>query len=510
MNIRSQRSRTGYQRRRSSGSIFPLLIILGILGLIIWGIFKGFSTLLSNVQSESLSAEIQIKKGTTEFSLADTDSWTPAYSEQKFFTGDAIRTRDKAQSSLKLSGGNTIFLDSNSELVFTELIQKGKSQNIIDLKLNKGRAWIKTSEDSLNEESKSRFNIATNRILLHIRGTVLDLSVSDTQDTIRLVRGKIDIDVFDKNDPENTQNISMGVGQKLVVSNQTVEKIKKGESKLEIIDSDFFESKWHLQNLEKFYPQEAAQIRRKIEVNVESKKIIEEEKVKSIGEIETPKILKPINQEKIAATAELVQIEGTAPVEAAQIVVNGFTLTKYQPGDRKWSYFAAKKFGTLVPGENTYQVYAITRDGKKSETTSVTIFYESSQQTAQKTVSPPITPPKIAIPETKLQVSSPDFNPPLVTSPIVLAHGETYETSSDVVTIKGTVDPKTNAIKVNGYQLKKFKPGNTEFTYIASSRYGKRSNLIVGKNNYEIMAFGPDGKISSTTVKVIYTPVKVK
>ncbi len=500
---RRRRSRYGRAPQRSLARI---LVLTCVVGFILWIVFKSVVGLFSGGPSESISAELQILDGKAEFSLAENENWTPAYSEQKFFSEDSLRTGANTKVALEITGGNTVFLGENSELEFLELEQRSSSRKNILLRLKKGRIWAKVSENDFGGESKSRFEVETDRLTTYVRGTIFAISSGQNQDTVRLVRGNIEVDV--KVDEEETKNVKMGVGQKLVVSNETIKSIANNQDILEIIDSEFIESEWHIQNLEKFYPQEAAQIRRRIELSVTIKDKIDEVPINN--GLEAPEILEPANEERISAGVDAVKIEGTAPAQAAQIVVNGFTLTKFQPGDRKWTYFAAKRFGTLVPGENNFSVYAVTRDGKKSDTTEVTIFYEGNDTPSPSAPSEPVVPSSSSAPVVPISTKKPaisDFLPPAITSPAIIANGETYETSADVVTIKGTVDPKTNTVKVNGYQLKKFKVGDKEFTYIASSRYGTRSNLKEGENVYEIMAFGPDGKTATTMVKVIYTPV---
>jgi len=492
------------RKYRSAGrrkNWLPLLVFCAIIGLFLWAIVHFISILLVSHQSNSLSAEIQILKGNAEFTLEENQNWTPAYSEQKFFAGDSVRTKTNTRISLKITGGDIIFLDQNTELKFSQLEQKASNRKNIVLKLKQGQLWAKISDDNLIKESKSSFEIQTNRLNLHIRGTIFALSTEPKEDTIRLIRGNVDVDVLDNKEVEN---VKVGVGQKLTISKDTFNKLKKGEEVLKIIDSDFIESEWHIQNLGKFYPQEAAQIRRKIEISASQKiKQSEENKMEASDDrLTPPEILSPKNEAHIPSDTEVVKIEGTAPPEATQIVVNGFTLTKFQPGDRKWSYFAAKKFGTLVPGENSFSVYAISRDGKKSEAASVIVFYDG-EEPLQKT------PESIPSKKAPSNIDIDKFVAPTIIGPAIIANEGVYETSSDVVTITGTVDPKTNTVKVNGYKLKKFQPGDTEFTYIASSRYGSRSNLKEGNNKYEILALGPDGKSAATVVRIIYTPVEV-
>ena len=499
------------RRRRSGGrqsrNILPFLMFLIIISLLVWGIFKLFSTLFSGEQSNSLSAEIQILKGQVEFALPENDNWTPAYSEQKFFTGDSIQTKSNSKAILNIPGGNTLFIDENTKLKFTNLEEKSSNYKNIVLHISTGQIWTKISDEDLNLNPKSKFEITTERLNLHVRGTIINMSTTTTEDIIRLIKGSVDVDILgtNKNDISNTK---VGVGQQLKVSQNTINDIKAGKEILEIIDPSFIESEWHIQNLGKFYPQESAQIRRRIEISAaqENKKIEAETNttdanLEKSDELTPPEILTPLPGAILPSTIDVLKIEGTAPPEATQIVVNGFTLTKFQPGDRKWSYFAAKKFGTLIPGENTFSVYAISREGKKSEPSSIKITYEGTpQKTLIKDLQSATPPPH--------KKAENNFKAPTITKPIAIPNGSTYKTTEDVVTIIGNVDPKTNTVQVNGYKLKKFTPGAPTFTYIASAKFGERSNLKAGPNQYKIIAIGPDGTQASTTITVIYTPTE--
>jgi hypothetical protein len=56
--------------------------------------------------------------------------------------------------------------------------------------------------------------------------------------------------------------------------------------------------------------------------------------------------------------------------------VDDFKLNKYQPGDATWSYNIKVSYGNLKPGLNSYQVYGVTEDGKKSPILTVKIDYQ--------------------------------------------------------------------------------------------------------------------------------------
>ncbi len=61
--------------------------------------------------------------------------------------------------------------------------------------------------------------------------------------------------------------------------------------------------------------------------------------------------------------------------------------------------------------------------------------------------------------------------------------GKDWQTTDTKVTISGIVPPKTKAIIVNDYELKKFVPGDAGWSYVASLEFG---NLKKGENVYNI------------------------
>lgn len=491
---RRRRSNLGLRRRKKNYGSFIFFLV--IVGFFFWAAFQLIAAFFSNIKTETVSAELQILTGKTELLLPNDEQWSLAFSEQKFLAGDRIRTGTNSRASFTILGGNTLFLDGNTELEFLELEKRSSGKKIIRLKLLKGQLWVKVSDDDFSSQKDSRFEVDTERMRVAVQGTIFNMTSSATQDSVRLIRGNVDVEIFD-GENEN-QNINMGVGQKLVTNGETIEAIKNNLDVLEIIDSEFINSDWHLKNLEKFFPQEVAQIRRKIEIaNPLVNPVTSPETEVADPGMPSPQILSPESGIRIPASQNMAKIEGTAPIEAFQIEVNGYVLTKFNPGDKKWTYFGAKKFGTLVEGENIYRVVAISREGKKSIPVEVKIFYEgvSNEATVNTNV--------ITIETVN------DFSVPVVTRPEIFLSGgvdTVYQTSASVVTIAGTVDPKTNSVEVNGFKLKKFNPGNTRFSYIANATYG---NMKEGENIYTILAFGPDGKTAETQIKVHYSPINL-
>ena len=112
---------------------------------------------------------------------------------------------------------------------------------------------------------------------------------------------------------------------------------------------------------------------------VEAVRGTEKEKISTLTvtlDTEAPAAPTVVSPENGTKTAEgVVKITGTAGIDSAQIVVNDYTLQKYKPGDRNWTYIANKNYGDLKSGNNTYQVYAVDAAGNKSPVTTLTIEY---------------------------------------------------------------------------------------------------------------------------------------
>lgn len=62
---------------------------------------------------------------------------------------------------------------------------------------------------------------------------------------------------------------------------------------------------------------------------------------------------------------------------ADQIWVDDFQLSKFKKGDATWSYNVKVSYGNLKPGLNSYKVYGVTVDGRKSPILTVQINYKA-------------------------------------------------------------------------------------------------------------------------------------
>jgi hypothetical protein len=518
---RSVLSRGVVGRRNSNNLALYLFIAIGGL-LALWILIKISGMLVSSVQQESTSASLKEATGRTEFQLEDSDTWNMAFPGATFLAGDKIRTGNKSYVEFQIFDGTTFFLNENSELRFDQIVKGTDSKNKFFATLIKGEIWAKVSEEDFSAENKApNFKIDTTRSTVYVRGTAFDLSHSDIQDTIHLIKGQVDVDIKDLQNTENPGsplNTSVGVGQKLVINSETYTKAQNGENLLDAMDADFGESEWHLKNLEKFFPEEAKKIQQRIEVDHTIRQATEanantpdatDNAEAGDPSVASPQIISPTEGSSIPATEDRITIEGSAPTGTYQIEVNDYTLTKFQPGDRKWSYFASAQFGTLKPGENIYKIVAVTHEGKRSLPAVLRVNYEKKPEPNNPNAT---SSTDVPIPDENPTGSGPEnvtYANPVITSPAIFQSDSNaiYQTSSSVVTIRGIVPNNTEEVIINGFRLKKFKLGDTKFSYIANASY---KNMKEGENIYTIQARSAQGQIAKTTIKIIYTPLVVQ
>lgn len=92
----------------------------------------------------------------------------------------------------------------------------------------------------------------------------------------------------------------------------------------------------------------------------------------------TLSILSPKNGAVITKSETI--ISGTAPTNAAKIVVNGYTLGKFKKGNTSWTYIIADRLGNRPTGEYTVNVQAFDTNQKEIGTASITLTIKPTQK----------------------------------------------------------------------------------------------------------------------------------
>ncbi len=476
-NRRPQTSRYGRRRPNNKKSLFPLIIFIGIVSLILWGIVS----LFSGDEMMDANAKLEVRQGVVEFAFEGEDMWTRANDGQQFLSGDRVRCTGNCEATLNiLDGGSVIALAPMTEVELIKLEQWSGGDKIAEIQLKEGELWASVAADEF-DNADSRFVIKAQHALVDATGSVFDLVSNKEMDHVRVLRGEVEMHAVDSYSSKKAINLTGGQEIQFDTSTTELYDNEEGSKAIESLNASFERSEWNLKNLALFRPQEAASIRHRIELEATP---VEMEADKN--GIDSPTILIPANGAVIPATRNAITIEGTAPADTYHIMVNGYTLTQYNSGDRKWSYFAGTKLGTLIPGENTYKVVASSRDGRISQPVELKIVYEGKLPSQQAPIEP------------VAEVSN--FPVPVITSPALADATQAYKTNNPVLRLSGIVDAQTVAVEVNDYRLKEYKAGSTTWRYTANEA---GSNFKYGDNTFTVVAIGPDDKRSSASIRVI-------
>jgi hypothetical protein len=180
------------------------------------------------------------------------------------------------------------------------------------------------------------------------------------------------------------------------------------------------------------------------------------------------------------------EIIGSASSEAAGIIVNGYQLQKFKPGN-PWKYLVDPAIGNVRIGENSYEIVAVDRAGNKSEPVVLSILWKAQALTLATTGEGNTGDRNAYRAPGSLRVVAP-------------TDGSPYTTSDLEVLIEGETHADTASISINGYNLSKYLSGKTTWNYIARAAF---SNYRDGINRYTVVSRNAEGKILDVLLYVI-------
>ncbi|MBU1446309.1 FecR family protein [Patescibacteria group bacterium] len=99
----------------------------------------------------------------------------------------------------------------------------------------------------------------------------------------------------------------------------------------------------------------------------------ETEEVGDLGDFVAPKVLTYNGGESNEFDVDGVSVSGSV-AGAEKVLVNGYQLTAFKPGDTKWTFYAKESLGNLSDGENTYNVVAYAPDGSTKSVEAIIIY----------------------------------------------------------------------------------------------------------------------------------------
>ncbi|MBN1494520.1 FecR domain-containing protein [Candidatus Peregrinibacteria bacterium] len=99
----------------------------------------------------------------------------------------------------------------------------------------------------------------------------------------------------------------------------------------------------------------------------------DEPAAQDLGPLTAPVVVSYNGSPSNTVEQEPIRVSGTVS-GAEKVIVNGYQLSAFKSGDTTWIYNVKESYGNLKPGENTYTVEAVGKDGSKKSTEFVIIY----------------------------------------------------------------------------------------------------------------------------------------
>lgn len=423
--MRMYRSRSKYRGYRGDkvGYLMPFLIIIsiGVVLVLAFNLFKSFF-------GEDLrkGAYIHIVEGSVQMRTWGTDQFFDLASDALILQGDEIKTSADAKMIVEFFDGTIARVSGGSDVIFTTIADDGDVKNF-ELLLVDGNLWFnKVYKDVQN----TRLVVKTGDIVVNSEEVNIFNVSNEFEDVVRVQFGAdLLIEVMDIDGNKAIADETLGVGQMALFNAEALSKYRQFQSPNVVlaIEDNFKATDWYIWNeaedksptqfvkfdgqsaqFLKVEPQVVVPIVATTDENVDSAtdadmkpaEVVPTNTVETPLEVvsdttsglQKPTILSVANVTQTNADGFYVVKSRVATLTgivsgAAQMVVNGYTLQKFKADDTTWSYFANADFGLMKAGENVYEVYAVSADGKKSESIFVKVLYEP-QEVAQPAPSP--------------------------------------------------------------------------------------------------------------------------
>lgn len=469
--------RRGRIRRRPWGKLIPflvliLLVIAGFLLINLW----------NNVFYERVTADIdlQIVNGNAKYLPWKSDEWLNAYDGQRVLQGDSIKTSERGRSVLDIYDEYNVRLSNNTEVLIEELTPKDNGYMIV-LKVKNGEVWVSENEDN-DDNVDIDLLVTTDNLIVNPLGTVFDVEKGSSE-IVRVIEGEVSVEVLSNEGRSQrvVDQFDLGVGQQVDIGERELADFlsRLSPNVKKAIDNSWKNSDWYEFNMK-------ADSSGSLDSNPD-----ENDEVDTDGP-RPPKVLSPEFEDR-STTDNEVTITGSYSVdETESIEIDAYVGNDSDFKELSVDSFSGGKFRVTVSisdksmgeGNNSYEVYAVDENGNRSEPAIIDIFYGKS-----------VDPDDLD--EDDNSSSSGTLTKPTVDT----FNGET-ETSfgSDLesITVVGGAPAAAEKIIVDDYELQKFSPGDSTWTYFIFPG----TNLVEGTNTYKVEAVDSDGNKTSITFTI--------
>ena len=484
-------------RKRPIDYILPFLIMIStgiivVLGYQLWATLQG--------GEENNDIYVYIAQGNAKILPWGSGEWERAYNGTRILQEDSIKTQRGGRAVIELFDDHYVRLDEKTEVTFSDIKKNGDGYDI-SIKLLEGKIWINNDE---NSQTPIKFRVSTNHTLVKTVSTIYEVEQTDESEAVRVIKGDIiaDIMVNDNGQMRRVETLNIGVGQQAVITSADIEAYKevRSPSVIDALSDEFRNSSFYKWNMaEDKHPTDFSLSGINYNPDMFDEGATEDVSTEEGSELAKPVVTTPSTLTFSTPESSLT-IRGTTSYLTKKMMVDvesggdkqTYELNLYVPGGTEWSFAVSNAAGTLAPGMNTYEFYAIGEDGVKSEKTQLIVNYQTDEDQTD---------------ENATETSEEDEeDTDLDLGPLVAPEVESYNGSdsnvvdTDTVKVVGSVSG-AKEINVSGYTLKAFKPGDKTWVYYAKESLG---NLDPGENTFTVTAIAPDGSKKSTTFTIVY------
>lgn len=423
------------QRRAPSrkGYLMPFLVILciGIIGVLVFNlwsfIFGGRSV---------NGAYLHILEGSVQMKTWNTQDFFGVSSDALVLQGDEFKTSADSKIIAEFFDGTVMRIAGNSDIVLS-VVDDSEKNPAISLLLVDGKVWVNkvygATAGATMVEVRGDSVVAKSD-----KQSIFDFE-NETDEALRVVAGDaVNIDILNEAGDKVVDSEIVGVGQEVVFTPEVMQSYWefRSPSVLSMLSDMFKTGEFYLWNIgedknpTKFIKSttgdgQFVRVEPEVIVPVELTVDTDGDGVPDAPAPTTTDVLNPdgtkvdptatptdaakTDAEKAATDKpkEVVapKVSGAAPTVvsvgggqpdakgvyqvtanpavivgnpngAVAIVVNGLQLKKFRASDKTWSYFANSDYGFMKEGENIYEIYGLDKDGNKTPTTTIKVFYK--------------------------------------------------------------------------------------------------------------------------------------
>ncbi len=395
-------------RRSSYKDYFVPFLIIVCIGVILVLIFNLLRALFS---ADSVKAAyLHVDSGTVQMKAWGTEGFFDINSDVLVMQGDEIYTAAGSKVIVEFFDGTILRLDGGTDVIFDSISDESDDPEI-SLKLLDGAIWV--NKVYKNTQSTVLNIDLTSVVVRSEMASVFEVE-NEVVDAVRVFNvfenEGLGVDVMSKDGGKVLDSENVGVGQEVLFTKEVMERYYAFQSPTVVtgVGDEFKTTPWYLWNVaEDKAPKQFEKVAGasgaglvKVEPEIlvpedsgddvvveptkpEETDKTEEDKTETVatGALSKPTVTSvagkaaPEASGTYKVTSRVATLTGNVS-GADKVVVNGYILQKFKPGDTTWTYFANSDFGLMKAGDNTYEIYSIDASGKKSETLTLKIFYE--------------------------------------------------------------------------------------------------------------------------------------